>query len=76
VLPEKLRPPKRALAIAALALSAAFLTGCETSKDSESLADFVDLTDAEIEQLEQEIESLPENSVLLKVLSNCLYINR
>jgi hypothetical protein len=51
---------RRLFAIAVLALSGAFCAGCEISRNSDPLQD---LTDAEIERLEQEIKNLPENSV-------------
>jgi hypothetical protein len=60
---------RKLFAIAMLALSSVFCAGCEMSRNSEPLRD---LTDAEIERLEQEIKNLPENSVILKVLESCL----
>jgi hypothetical protein len=60
---------RRLFAIAVLVLSGAFCAGCEISRNSDPLPD---LTDAEIERLEQEIKNLPEDSVILKVLEEYL----
>jgi outer membrane murein-binding lipoprotein Lpp len=59
----------RILAIAAFVLNSVFLTGCETSRTNDPLQN---LTDEEIEQLEQEIRSLSEDSVILKTLGKCI----
>jgi hypothetical protein len=64
-----LRRRWKAFVIVALALSSGFSTGCETSRNKDPLAN---ITDAEIEQLEREIRELPEDSVILKVLWECI----
>ena len=47
------------------------LTGCETCETLETLEDprLQKLSNKELIQLETEIENLPENSILLKILS-------
>jgi outer membrane murein-binding lipoprotein Lpp len=65
--------PKRSFVIVVVALSGAFLAGCETSKNSDPLQD---LTNAEIERLELEIKNLPEDSVVLKVLEGCIFAQK
>jgi hypothetical protein len=60
-----LRRRLRVLAAVVLALSGGCLVGCETSKSNDPLAN---LTDEEIERLEQEIRELPEGSIILKLL--------
>jgi hypothetical protein len=58
--------------VAAVVLSSVFLISCETSRDHAKVLSMENLTDEEIDRLEQEISELPDDSVILKALNDCI----
>lgn len=63
---------RKIFVVVVMTLNNICLTGCEMSKKYENAEIFENLTNEELDKLEQEIKELPKDSIVLRVLDGYL----